>query len=514
MLLSLAACGPKTGGEDTANNPMSLDPKAHMLQVEGKWISQLTGSISEALGAYSAEQVSTGIKADMTLRVGEKLQQLLGGSDMDLSFLESIGLNMDIKVKDDLMKYLADIELNDTKLGTLDMVMDTVSQKAWLGLPGLTDKYIETSLAGTQDGMGSATAMMSAETLKQFAELLPDATKLETVLQRYLMMVYEGVPEVKRQEQVLELNGLKQDVVVLEYTVTEKDLAKLVKTILEKAKQDTDLKALLEEFQEKYNDLMEESYGAQWQDVDLYNQMLDVIDDALESLTENTEYKESNYITEKIYLDKSFNVIGRYISMTTEGELDIELYAKQVTQGNAFAMEMALQTSDVISTIDNVGYSKLAISGEGTIKDGAHTGKLTLAMANSEKTLPLLEMELKDVAQSGERGELKLDPSAQLLTMLMGEDAAVLDFGLQMKWSVEGKKASYTVDVLMNDLLLAGLDISIDESTGSDIAKPGSGAVTQDMQEWMAGLDMQKLLQNLQTAGVPEALLNSLMGQG
>ena len=54
MLLSLAACGPKTGGEDTANNPMSLDPKAHMLQVEGKWISQLTGSISEALGAYSA----------------------------------------------------------------------------------------------------------------------------------------------------------------------------------------------------------------------------------------------------------------------------------------------------------------------------------------------------------------------------------------------------------------------------------------------------------------------------
>lgn len=514
MLLSLAACGPKTGGDDTANNPMSLEPKAHMLQVEGKWVGQLTSGITEALGAYSAEQVSTAVKADMTLRVGEKLQQLLGGESMDLSFLESISLNMDIKTKDDLMKYLADIKLNGTKLGTLDMVMDTVSQKVWLGLPGLNDKYIEASLAGTQDGMGSAAATLSPETLEQLAELLPDATKLATVLQRYLMMVYEGVPEVKRQEQTLELDGLKQDVVVLEYTVTEKDLAEIVKTILEKAKQDTDLKALVEEFQGKYNDLMEESYGTQWQDVDLYNQMLDAIDDALEGLAEDTEYKDNNYITAKIYLDKSFNVIGRYFSITDEGELLIEMYTKQVTQGNAFAMEVALQTGDVIATIENVNYSKFIVSGEGTIKDGAQTGKLTYAFSSSEKTLPLLDVELKDVAQSGERGELKLDPSAQLLTLLVGEDAAALDFGLQMKWSVEGKKTSYTVDVLMNDLLLAGLDISIDEGTAGDIAKPGSAAVTQDMQQWLAGLDLQKLLQNLQTAGVPEALLNALTGQG
>ena len=98
------------------------------------------------------------------------------------------------------------------------------------------------------------------------------------------------------------------------------------------------------------------------------------------------------------------------------------------------------------------------------------------------------------------------------MSLFFGSTSGVpfADLALELQLATDG----ITAKMLGNDALIVSIAMKVKEATGGKIELP-SDAVdmsnTLAMQNWMANLDVEALLNNLQTAGVPAELIEMLL---
>ena len=513
VLALLVACTPaaeenKNPGDNNAAQYEGLEKEEYLQKLYENDLGAAVDSLGEVYGAIlggmkdgSAANVAAGGKTDLTLTLGKDLQDMLeqaifGGdsAEIDFSFLSKINLGMDVGMSDDTQKMQMTLGLNGQQIVTLNMLMKMADSIMYVAAPELNDSWIKFDM-GEMVPEASVSGMIgSAASMTALADALPDAETLTKVLDRYLALV---LPELKNVEQAttsVEAGGLRQECTALTLKIYEADALAIAKAVLTAAKDDADLKKIIEDVAKAAEDMAGEDIGADGAYIDFKEAVTDMLAD----LNEITETDTENPITLVTYVDKNHKIVGMKLSMSAQDSDRGTFYVYSITQGDKTGFDMGIPDSQTTGEYD------FRISGSGFKKDGKDNGDYTLTIDDKE----YIAVAIRDM--DAESGTLTLTPTETMVYDLGLNALPFKNLALQIKLGSDGIE----LNVLSEGKLLAGLALKAAESNGPNLSEPSNATDAFDsaaMQSWAEKLDLTKVLDNLEKAGVPSALIEGII---
>lgn len=510
--LMFAGCkNTEDSNNDDKNNAAQyegLEKEEYLQKLESNNLGSLIDSVGKVYGEIlggmkdsSAANAATGAKTDLTLTLGEDLRDMLeeaifGGDIGDMDFLSKINLNVDASIKNQMEKVQMDVGLNGQKIITLNMLMNMADYIMYMAAPELNDGWIKFDMGDMMDGASTAGMMNSAAMMTALADALPDADTLTKVLNRYLNIVLPELDNVEQTTTTLEVNGVKQECTQLTLKIYEADALAIAKAVLTAAKDDADLKKIIEGVAKAMEDLAGEDIGAD----EAYTDFKEAVTDMLADLEDVDETDTENPIVLVTYVNKDHKIVGRMLKISTQDSDRGTVYYYNLTEGDKFVFETAIP-SDVDDSDD------FKISGTGTKKDGKTNGTFTIFVEGKD----YVTLKLEDLTE--ESGTLTLEPTETMVYELGLNALPFKKLAVQIKLGGDGIE----LNVLSESKLLAGLALKVMESAGPDLSEPSNATDAMDsaaMQSWAEKLDLNKVLDNLEKAGVPSTLIDALENGG
>jgi len=539
LLLGCVACAPADKGGNvnagnTGNNEDNKNKYEGMTDAEyaqALTLNELEGVVDAlvtGVGAYAGLSGTAmgdfGGTANLELMAGDMiidmLEQTLTQSTnmaMDLAFLSSIGLDMQIDSTADLAQLQVALGLSDTEIVALSLLLsqDTV----WVGAPELNESFLEVNFAD----MGIVANAAMPAWMSELGSFIPSEEKLAEILNRYLALALKEIDKVERTQTTLELDGLKQDATELTIKIYEQDTLDAAKAVLTAAKTDADIKKIVEDFGTFYNDMMTEmnaEYDMTWEDIDAYAEFTKAVDAALRDIP--AEAETETYIGLTLYVDANHNVIGMSLTMPEETEEVVTYYT--VTEGNNFKCiaEMPDDTK---------------LTGVGTTNNGVITGNYDISVEDT----PVIKFELVDfdaTKADAISGTVRLDLGLMLETIFMASKVGpmdntvaiaptaetqasndiftmlgVEDILLELKLDITNEKADVEAKLIGDDAMIVGIALKLAEKAPAAIQKPTNTTPLtgqQSVVDLLTGMDFTSVFENLRDAGVPETLVNAL----
>ena len=467
-------------------------------------LTEIYGALGKVNPGAATENNS---KVEMDIQIGDMIINMLEesfknstGSEMDFDFLANIGMDGEISMKGDLMKENVTLLLGDKKILSATVFMNVAEAVMYFAVPELNEDFVKIDMnamggmGGTampdfsgsamapSFGAGSAVMAPTAilEMLPQIMEKLPSEEVFAKLLNRYIDVMLANLKNVTRSAATLEEGGLKQTCTKVSTKIYEADAKEMAKAILNTALTDQELKQAVDGISEIA-------------ETDLYPAFKQGIEQALASINADEDLDTENYIELIAYIDGDHNIIGREMYGFDRDGAVAAYYT--VTSGDKFAFKAEVQG--------------IALTGNGTEKKGATTATYTLNVAGTN----YVTLEVKDFKATEKEltGTVRIEPSAQLLSLMFGSTSAVpfADLALEIELATDG----LTAKVLGNDALIVSIAVKTKEATGGKIELP-SNAVDMNnpaaMELWTRNMMFDTVLENLHTAGVPEELLDML----
>lgn len=441
--------------------------------------------------AAAPVQPAAGGKVDMTLTVGDTILDLLEegmGEGADLSFLEKISLTVDTGMSGEATKIAMGIGLNSQTIVTVNMLMNMAENVMYMGIPELNETWIEFDLSQMMDpssaSMQEATAM-----IEQLMAVLPDGETIMNLLSRYVDIALAELTNVEQSTETLTVGGITQDCTALTLKIYETDAINMIKAVLTEAKDDSELKGILE-------DLAEVSGKLSGQEVDgeqFYGQFQEGIEGLLQQMDEELANAEStDYLQLVTYVDSKYNIAGIDF-FALNGNNTLSCY--NLIEGDKFAFEASFPDPFF-------GADESKIVGSGKVSNGKTTGTYTWMLEEYE----FLVIEVKDLDE--ESGTVTLRPTEDMMDEL-GIALPFVELGLQIKLSQE----KLELNILSASTLLLGISVRVSESDGPSFGTPADTVDAMDstqMQQWAENLDLDKLLDKLEAAGIPGELIDAI----
>lgn len=565
MIFSLCACGKPAGGggdddegssqqggnqgDNQSGNqgggsnidPNKMTDKELMLAVEQQSLQGAVGVLMEVLKAAESGDISMdsmGAELDITIRPSAQLVQLLQssflpqGSGLDLSALEKIGLDLTTNMSGDMTRILAGLSINGQKLADVDMIMDMATASMWIALPGLADQYLDItqlysaesapadrpnsdmmspyeSMSGSGQA-GMAAIAMPTEIIELLPEIMPDPEKLEPLLNKYIGVMLNAIEDVKRENIVAELDGKKQNAIKLTYTITEENLAKMILAVMKAAKDDADLKVVVDQLSVDLT-AVATKMGSEF-DTDLWQELQAFLTSGIEYFESLTEFGEGNNIVITTTLDSSNNVIGRSFKLLTENVDELYFAYLTVTEGNTQVIDViwnaySRQYEDYDWENDEPTFvnvkQEVSLKGSATLSGGKVTGgTYNLFFASGDTERKLLTVELSNMTETS--GTITIVPAADLMKLLFGSN---IEMSAALKLIATEEKL--TIELLVDGERMIGIDLSGKQTTPAAVQKPTNifDATNSSISNWLNENAITKLLDNWKAAGMPEIVL-------
>ena len=469
----------------------------YFLYVESNSINSIVTDFSEIYGnVLDNLNPKAGAEASFKLNVGDKAVSLLEdtlkaemGSEIDLSWLNTVSLDMNINAKENLEKIVAALKLNDKELVKLDAIMDMDKGDIFIALLSMSEKYLKSNTGIDADYSESLGLITSAE----FKKAIPAEKELDKLLKKYIEIALKNLDNVKKGSDVLLVGGIEQKLTTLELKIGEKELKKVATAILEEMKDDKQVKKYIEDIALYLasNDIIPTSDK-------VYDNFRESIEDALEDIEKSkTNSSEAIYWTD--YVNSKHEVVGRKIEFAGYEALDYVV----VRNGKEFAFE--LNASDVV------------VSGKGTEKGDIVNGEFGVQYSGQE----ICTLAVTDFNIDSEyiNGKFRVKPSSELLKN-MGLDSGVSSLlsivspELELNFETSEKSAKIDVNLISSEEVFLGFTISVKETKAEKIELPSSKDVYEEenADEWLETIDMDALLKKFEEAGVPSDLVNTLKG--
>ena len=482
-------CTPADDGDDNDEESvdyMSLSPREHLIALESAWLANLKPNTNAASGLPSM-----GIDMSADVRIGDGLKGMFASGTPGAAILDQISsVSIDyLMIMDGNMYQLGlGAGVNGVELAAAEIIMDMANYAAWVSLPGLSDEDVKVDINAIMESQGAGAAGIVMPTMPNLSNLSIDPEVVIGLIKDYYTLMLGGIEDVERKETELKCNGVEQDAIVLTATISEEEVAKIVLSVLKKAKDDARIKTLVDAIAGMVGDTMQDMGNVDLGD--LYGQLQDTIEEGIDYL-ENATFTEGNYITWKVYTDKKNVVIGREETMYSQGEKVAEVNFANVNDGEDYALNLSFEMQN----------TKFALSGDGSEKNGKRDGEFAVSMTSAGQTVKFVTFELDDVTSTG--GKVKIEPTADLMNMILGGGAGYLDVALEIKW--DEQKTSF--DVLMNDVLLVGLDVNAKIKENVSVKAPEGVPeldTLEEMENWASGIDIGKLMERLEDAGITD----------
>lgn len=479
----------------------------------------------DAVMAQYEKGQETGFNAKMKLTVEETGKAVLGAMvGMDFSWLNTVTMDMTEIIKDGKEAINADILLNDAPVGTMNICMDLANMTEYFQIPELSQNYMAIPLIPSmEETIADETGAMSEEDIAAYqaymeeyqasmetylkivsdmTTVLPDTKTLSTLLDRYGNILIENFGDETVTEEALSVEGVSEDCTVYEEILTEQEVLSILREVLTAAKEDQELKGLL--------DMWSETGGGE----DLYAQLVAGADSALADLPEEGSEEinpEAAMFNSKIWTNAEGKIVGREFGFTDETGTEsypLISWKNPSADGNsALYFELWLDTSSI------------TLTGSGQSGDQGLTGEYVLAF-DGVKTVGIGVNNLKSDTEAP--GYMNGSFNFSLLdTGTEEEPNPLAAFGLTANIISDAAAQTSQVDFSLTSSGAPVVTLSVTggyEASGESVEMPDQAVLDaalsveseEDMTAYAEGLDWTTVLTNLGAAGVPEELINQL----
>ncbi len=493
-------------------------PDDYMEHVEKQSAAEITDMVSGIYGALTGkteEKADTnGINAEVHLEMDEALLSVLavgitgGYSELDLSWLTDISLQIATAAEGDMGKGDIGIGLGDKQIATLSVIADLAKQTVWMGIPELSKDYLRVDLATLMEesGMDLDSVMDQKDEIMKVLEKLPSDEVVSGLLNKYIGIALSHIEDAEKDTKTMKAGGVKQELTELSVKITEKDIYEIAIEVLETLKDD-------EEAQDLFAVIMEimatvDPYSVP--DTSAKKLFKDGIKAALSELEDMVDdAQKSNYIKVKTYVDGSDAIVGHTLSISGQ---DQEISYITVWDGDEFAFEALL--------------GDVEITGEGTRKKGLIEAEYVLLSYGQEiMTLEVSDWDEKAAEEGYFKGTLLLAPSEAMFNEMtsgaMTSAASSLvsnGIALELNLNMSEKSSEIDIGLVAGGNRMLGMSFNVSSVAGAKVSKPSSdidlivdGMPDQEaLKEWILDMDFDTVLKNISKAGVPSEYVDML----
>lgn len=497
------------------------------------WAEEVKNMASSYAASIEASQtLVSGMQSDISLKIEDSGRSLLGFvAPFDISWLNDITLANTVSFTDGKEGLLMKVLLNDNQICSLEYYLDPESQDAYMRIPELSDKYFKTNLKEAADQQASniesdieeltpddtdvdiptdnfASAYsdsisLSASLMSDLSSALPEASVIETLLDKYGSMLFDNLTEGESSQETLTAGDISQDCTVYEGQISSEDAVKTATELLEAAKSDSDIESILNTWNDKLSS-----------DENLYENFTTAVDKGLNALKDtDTSDSEDSYLSTKIWVDENGRIAGRALEIQ-EGDTTTPILTWQMPEnGSDFGYLLTIASDDI---------NTYSLSGSGQIDGDKLNGTYELSLADSISAI----IEVKDYdtvsAKEGNlNGNYKITfPSSDTDNEDDYYSSILENFALVLDLNSEKNSGSVALSIENAGSTLGTL--SITGGAGEAVEIPDLASLkdvydannNDDMNAYAATLDFTSIMDNLSKAGVPDEVITYILSGG
>lgn len=471
----------------------------YLSYVETKEWNAYVDVFSEICGAVKEQDLGA-VKQGVTLSASPQLsdnalsmlQQLLG-TEENLSFLNTLSLKLGMDTNEEWNGVSAGLLLADTSVISVDMLMNTVAKELFLGVPEWNGVYWDLS-ASLKEENGSL-ELSGEEILEIVQEILPEEKVVNELLKKYIAMVYDTITEVSVKEETVTVNGIAQNVTVLEYAITEETATNIAAAVLTAAKTDEEIKEILQ----RAETVIEEKKVADFGEEALYDQFVKAVDELLDSLSARDAVSGETVLV-RTYVNGIHEIVGRAVEVNGE-----EVFrCVSVSKGSQFAAELVIQDG-------------VTIRGGGSVEKMRTNAEFSLETVEKLGTIVLKDIDCKALKDGYLNGTVRLVPSEKLHSMIFEQTSfADKKMTLDLVFSGAENTATVAVQLMENEQVFAGITLTETVGDPKPMARPTQIIDpindTTALENWLENADTQSIVNKLKDKNVPDSLVRLVEG--
>ena len=497
------------------------------------WAEEVKNMASSYAASIEASQtLVSGMQSDISLKIEDSGRSLLGFvAPFDISWLNDVTLANTVSFTDGKEGLLMKVLLNDNQICSLEYYLDPESQDVYMRIPELSDKYFKTNLKEAADQQASniesdieeltpddtdvdiptdnfASAYsdsisLSASLMSDLSSALPEASVIETLLDKYGSMLFDNLTEGESSQETLTAGDISHDCTVYEGQISSEDAVKTATELLEAAKSDSDIESILNTWNDKLSS-----------DENLYENFTTAVDKGLNALKDtDTSDSEDSYLSTKIWVDENGRIAGRALEIQ-EGDTTTPILTWQMPEnGSDFGYLLTIASDDI---------NTYSLSGSGQIDGDKLNGTYELSLADSISAI----IEVKDYdtvsAKEGNlNGNYKITfPSSDTDNEDDYYSSILENFALVLDLNSEKNSGSVALSIENAGSTLGTL--SITGGAGEAVEIPDLASLkdvydannNDDMNAYAATLDFTSIMDNLSKAGVPDEVITYILSGG
>lgn len=475
-----------------------------------KIIEEFGTDYAKSLSEMDTEEVKGNAEIKVSLEDGGKA--ILGMlSPVDISWLADASISGNVSMSDKSMTEFMDVNVNGTKICTIEYYFDTENSEIYMRIPELSDGYIKMNMEQmTQEAVEEAdqeldssftTSVDLADSMNSYfstLENLPEADLVTSILTRYTDIIFDNVADAENpgaQEAVA--GDVSQELSVLEGHVTQAEALPMFQQILDTAKSDEELKGLIETWTEAMND---PDYT--------YETFLEAIEDMEKDLdTEADETDESGFIL-RAWVDSDGEVVGRQFLLNDEQEEELFGYLC-TADGDKRGFSMQLGSGD----------DKVAIEGSGELKGDLLSGTYTISSGEADAAvIDVTDYDTKAVQDGIWKGTYTISGAP-----VEDEDGNSYDpfGGMQLIFTADGAdedSIDWNLAIAAGGATLGSVSLT-GGNGGEALAAVDVASLTDvydfsnddEVEAYTASMNMDAITENLTSAGMPEGWLDDVI---
>ena len=475
-----------------------------------KIIEEFGTDYAKSLSEMDTEEVKGNAEIKVSLEDGGKA--ILGMlSPVDISWLADASISGNVSMSDKSMTEFMDVNVNGTKICTIEYYFDTENSEIYMRIPELSDGYIKMNMEQmTQEAVEEAdqeldssftTSLDLADSMNSYfstLENLPEADLVTSILTRYTDIIFDNVADAENpgaQEAVA--GDVSQELSVLEGHVTQAEALPMFQQILDTAKSDEELKGLIETWTEAMND---PDYT--------YETFLEAIEDMEKDLdTEADDTDESGFIL-RAWVDSDGEVVGRQFLLNDEQEEELFGYLC-TADGDKRGFSMQLGSGD----------DKVAIEGSGELKGDLLSGTYTISSGEADAAvIDVTDYDTKAVQDGIWKGTYTISGAP-----VEDEDGNSYDpfGGMQLIFTADGAdedSIDWNLAIAAGGATLGSVSLT-GGNGGEALAAVDVASLTDvydfsnddEIEAYTASMNMDAITENLTSAGMPEGWLDDVI---
>ena len=339
--------------------------------------------------------------------------------------------------------------------------------------------------------------------MSDLSSALPEASVIETLLDKYGSMLFDNLTEGESSQETLTAGDISQDCTVYEGQISSEDAVKTATELLEAAKSDSDIESILNTWNDKLSS-----------DENLYESFTTAVDKGLNALKDtDTSDSEDSYLSTKIWVDENGRIAGRALEIQ-EGDTTTPILTWQMPEnGSDFGYLLTIASDDI---------NTYSLSGSGQIDGDKLNGTYELSLADSISAI----IEVKDYdtvsAKEGNlNGNYKITfPSSDTDNEDDYYSSILENFALVLDLNSEKDSGSVALSIENAGSTLGTL--SITGGAGEAVEIPDLASLkdvydannNDDMNAYAATLDFTSIMDNLSKAGVPDEVITYMLSGG